>query len=477
MNTHLPSIIQGGMGAAVSDWRLANAVARRGQLGVVSGTGLDQILARRLQRGDADGSLRRAIYHFPCSETARHALADYFIEGGISDHKRFRSPLMFRIDSPREHLAFAVLAAFAEVWLAKENHRGPVGINLLEKIALPNPAMLYGAMLAGVDYVLMGAGIPWQIPGILDSFVNHERIAMKLALEDDALGAGADVVFDPKDVIRVPLPPLDRPKFLAIVASATLAQALLKRATGAIDGFVVEGPTAGGHNAPPRGIPHKNERGEPIYGERDVVDLEKMRALGLPFWLAGGQAMPDSLARARYSGAVGIQVGTLFAFCEESGLAPELRKQVLECVREGTADVFTDPSASPTGFPFKVVRLPGTLSEQEVYEQRERVCDAGYLRRVYRKPDGGVGYRCPGEPLDDFIAKGGDAEESAGRKCLCNSLIANVGLPQQRKGGAVERALVTAGDDLVRLGDIMGAKLMSYTAADALQYLLAGDAR
>ena len=60
-----------------------------------------------------------------------------------------------------------VAAAFAEVYLAKEGHDGAVGINLLEKIQLPNPATLYGAMLAGVDYVLMGAGIPREIPQLI----------------------------------------------------------------------------------------------------------------------------------------------------------------------------------------------------------------------------------------------------------------------------------------------------------------------
>jgi len=54
----------------------------------------------------------------------------------------------------------AVVAGFVEVFLAKEGHRGLVGINFLEKIQLPTPATLYGALLAGVDYVLVGAGIP-----------------------------------------------------------------------------------------------------------------------------------------------------------------------------------------------------------------------------------------------------------------------------------------------------------------------------
>jgi NAD(P)H-dependent flavin oxidoreductase YrpB (nitropropane dioxygenase family) len=51
MNSN-PVIIQGGLGAGISNWRLAHAVSQLGQLGVVSGTALDQIFARRLQDGD-----------------------------------------------------------------------------------------------------------------------------------------------------------------------------------------------------------------------------------------------------------------------------------------------------------------------------------------------------------------------------------------------------------------------------------------
>ena len=57
----VPVIIQGGMGVGVSNWRLANAVSSRGQLGVVSGTALDVVLARRLQDGDPGGHMRRAL--------------------------------------------------------------------------------------------------------------------------------------------------------------------------------------------------------------------------------------------------------------------------------------------------------------------------------------------------------------------------------------------------------------------------------
>ena len=70
-----PLIIQGGMGAGVSNWRLAQAVSRLGQLGVVSGTALDQILARRLQDGDPGGHMRRGLDAFPFSRDGRADLA------------------------------------------------------------------------------------------------------------------------------------------------------------------------------------------------------------------------------------------------------------------------------------------------------------------------------------------------------------------------------------------------------------------
>jgi NAD(P)H-dependent flavin oxidoreductase YrpB (nitropropane dioxygenase family) len=78
---------------------------------------------------------------------------------------------------------YELLANFVEVWLAKEGHDGPVGINLLTKVQMPNLASLYGAMLAGVDYVLMGAGIPKEIPGVLDRLAAHEPASDALDVE------------------------------------------------------------------------------------------------------------------------------------------------------------------------------------------------------------------------------------------------------------------------------------------------------
>ena len=460
------------MGVAVSGWRLARAVSQLGQLGVVSGTALTVVMARRLQLGDPGGELRRALQHFPFPDMAARVLTEYFVPGGKAENAPFKLTAMPTLQPRPTFVEMTVVSNFVEVFLAKEGHTGPVGINYLEKIQLPTLPSIYGAMLAGVDYVLMGAGIPRSIPGVLDRLAQGEAVEMRIDVEGTVAGEEHISTFDPKAFCGGIPPKLNRPKFLGIIASATLAMTLAKKANGRVDGFVVEGPTAGGHNAPPRGPMNLSASGEPVYGVRDVPELDKIRALGLPFWLAGSYGRPGKLAEALSQGAQGIQVGTAFAFCEESGIDPELKRQALALSRLGQNRVFTDPKASPTGFPFKLAQIKGTLSEDTSYQSRIRICDLGYLRHLYRKPDGTVGYRCPAEPLEDFVLKGGLPEDAEGRKCICNGLPATAGLAQVRPEGGVEPALVTAGDDLAHLSEFFPPGKDSYTAAEVIERLL-----
>jgi nitronate monooxygenase len=467
-----PKIIQGGMGVAVSGWQLARAVSMAGQLGVVSGTGLAIVLSRGLQTGDPSGKLRFALQHFPIPGVAERVLAHHFIPGGKAPHAPFKSSPLPTLHPGPALVELTVAANFVEVFLAKEGHHGLVGINFLEKMQLPTLPSLYGAMLANVDYILMGAGIPRSIPGALDVLAKGEPAELKI----DVIGAlpGEEFLstFDPRQFCSGAAPILKRPLFLGIVASATLAMALAKKANGRVDGFVVEGDTAGGHNAPPRGAMQLSATGEPIYGARDVPDLEKIRELGLPFWLAGSYGQPGKLAEALRLGASGIQVGTAFAFCAESGIQASLKLQAVQLARAGNAKVFTDPVASPTGFPFKVLQLAGTLSDALQYAARERHCDLGYLRHVYRKEDGTPGYRCPAEPVDDFVRKGGSMSDAIGRKCLCNGLVANIGLSQVRSETDIELPLVTAGDNVSYIPRFLKPGADSYTAADVIHQLL-----
>jgi nitronate monooxygenase len=474
MTSRLPVIIQGGMGVGISGWRLARAVARAGQLGVVSGTALDVIVPRRLQDGDEGGHIRRALEAFPIPGVGGRIIERYYIAGGRAKGMGYKSKPLPSARPSRAAEELIVASNFVEVYLAKEGHNGLVGINYLEKIQTPTLASLYGAMLAGVSCVLMGAGIPRAIPGILDRLAQHLPVELRL----DVAGGETDesvMRFCPEEFWPGPKPRLRRPEFYAIVSSATLATVLAKKASGRVDGFIVEGPTAGGHNAPPRGgggAMQLTSEGEPVYGERDAADLDAIGALGLPYWVAGSCATPERLAEAVRRGAAGVQVGTAFAYCEESGLDEQIKRRVLEMSQRGEAKVFTDPRASPTGFPFKVLRMEGTMAAADV-PPRERICDLGYLRQAYRKEDGSMGWRCPAEPVEDYLKKGGREEETVGRVCVCNGLVATIGMGQVRDGRE-ELPLVTSGDDVATVARFLRPGAESYTAADVIEQLLEG---
>jgi len=192
--------------------------------------------------------------------------------------------------------------------------------------------------------------------------------------------------------------------------------------------------------------------------------------------VAGRCASADRLREVLELGGNGIQVGTAFALCDESGMAEQYRIALLKKAVAGTARVVTDRLASPTGFPFKVAQLEGSLSEQEVYLSRTRVCDLGYLREVYRKDDGTVGYRCASEPVKNYVAKGGDEADTVGRKCICNALPSNAGLAQGREANMAEKPLLTSGDDLLEIARFIPEGQTTYTARDVVSKLLEAEA-
>jgi nitronate monooxygenase len=471
--TTLPKIIQGGMGAGVSGWRLANAVSREGHLGVVAGTALDVILARKLQLGDPGEHLRRALREFPIPGIAKRILDRYFVEGGKEEDSTFKGKPILSETPSRALTELTVVANFVEVFLAREGHENAVGINYLEKIQLPTLPSLFGAMLAGAGYVCMGAGIPLAIPGILDRLAQGLSVELTLDVVGAERGETFRTHFDPVDFAGGEAPLLERPRFLAIVSTDVVANVLLRKASGTIDGFVIEGATAGGHNAPPRGRAGLSPEGEPVYGPRDVPKLEAFRSFGLPFWLAGGCAEPEQLEKALAEGAAGIQVGTAFAFTEESAIAQAWKEKIIGSSRAGKAHVFTDPIASPTGFPFKVIEVEGTLSDPVVNAARQRVCDLGYLRHAYRREDASIGWRCSSEPIDDFVKKGGEIAATEGRKCVCNGLLTNIGLGQLRPGRDPEVPIFTSGDDLANIARFIPSGSETYHAADVIEYLMA----
>lgn len=502
-------LIQGGMGVYVSNWRLAKAVAMEMPgitAGTVSGTGLDWVYVRLLQLGDPGGHVHRALTAFDekfATEIGKKILTRYFVEGGKAPTSRFKNPpqqIVRAMDGsdiiplpsqPATSVELAVdndiielliATGFAEVWLAKEGHHGHIFINFLKKVELPLVYTMYGAMLADVDGVIVGAGNPDGLPAICSRLVNHERVNIDISVLYRESGEDFYVSLDPKQIAagKFALNPLHRPALLAIASLEGLVQMLAQSPSEAPDGFIIEHHTAGGHNAGPQGPIRLDELGQPIYSELDEPDLSVIRQIGLPFWLAGGYASRERIQQALAAGATGVQAGSVFALAEESGMKPSYRTAILNEIKKGAGDTELVKTTlfSPTGFPFKVVQLEGTLADDMVYAARSRVCDIGLLQqRGLSKPDADgkrqLFQRCAAAPIEGFVKKRGLPHNTESRRCLCNGLLSTVGLAQGTNLKE-EPAIVTLGNHLDSIRRLSHQGQYPYWVCDVVQDLL-GD--
>ncbi len=319
-----PKIIQGGMGVGVSNWRLAQAVSKLGQLGVVSGTALDSVFVRRLADGDQGGHMRRGLDAFPFQEMAKRIWQEHFVPGGKSPDAPYKALPMHQKNDSRKLVELCMVSNFVEVFLAREGHDNPVGINYLEKVQIPHLPSIYGAMLAGVGYVLMGAGIPLHIPGVLDAFAAQHAAEYRLAITGAAQGQFANLDtpmrLDPAEYAEGPLPALGPAQISGhcfVKHAGRDHAAPRQRPRGWAGNRESHGRRA---QCAPTWQTALNAAGEPLYGERDQVNIADLRALGVPFWLAGGYGSAAKLREALDQGATGVQVGTAFAFSRESGM-------------------------------------------------------------------------------------------------------------------------------------------------------------
>jgi len=509
-------LIQGGMGVYISNWRLAQAVAIEQPgttAGTVSGTALDIVYVRLLQLGDPGGHVRRALAAFDAQfgvAIGQKIINHYFIEGGKAPTARFKNapkhmprlqngsdilpaplppvpagkPAPMVLSMEQDTVELLIASGFAEVWLARQGHTGKIFINFLHKVELPLIYTMYGAMLAGVDGVIVGAGNPDGLPAVLSRLAQHAAVTSELSVLYRETGETFQLTFDPRQVAegRLVQNPLARPAFLAIVSLENLVQALAHSQTEAPDGFIIEHHTAGGHNAGPQGPLKKDGKGQPIYGTEDEPDLQAIHQVGLPFWLAGGYGSCEKLAQAQAAGATGVQVGSVFALAQESGMKSTYRSAILDELKKETDDsgLVLTTLFSPTGFPFKVVQLDNTLADEAVYTNRMRVCDIGLLQqRGLSKPaeDGTrrLFQRCPAAPLDDFISKRGLPLNTTDRRCLCNGLLACVGLGQaglQNGEQKEEPAIVTLGNHLDGVRRLSRNGQTPYWARDVVNDIL-----
>ena len=134
---------------------------------------------------------------------------------------------------------------------------------------------------------------------------------------------------------------------------------------------------------------------------------------------------------------------------------------------------------SPTGSPFKVVQLENTLANEAVYADWRRLCDLGLLQqRGLSKPaaDGTrrLFQRCPAAPVDDFVNKRGLPINTESRRCLCNGLLACVGLGQIATQGE-EPAIVTLGNHLDGIRRLSRQGQSPYWVRDVVTDILGKD--
>ncbi len=234
------------MGAGVSNWRLAQAVSRQGQLGVVSGTALDVILR---------GGCRTATRAATCAAPGRLPVPGMAERVLASTSSRAAGPgraLPGAADVRHRLGARAVDASSRTSWRCGSHARATTNRSASTcstRSSCPS-CRRSTARCWRASVRADGRRHPDEVPGVLDRLAPR---AGESACMSSIEGDDTAMRFSPADWTRA-RPPRSGGRVSAIIASNARAD-LPRKANGRVDGFIVEGPTAGGHNAPPRGKP------------------------------------------------------------------------------------------------------------------------------------------------------------------------------------------------------------------------------
>ena len=331
------------MGVGVSLYPLASAVAAEGGVGIVSSAVLDRLLTKRY-------------------------------------NKKFN----------------AYEAAYAEVSLAKSKG-GVAGINIMVAIMRDYEASVKGAIDAGADMIISGAGLPLSLPSIAK----------------------------PKDTALVPI--ISSARALEIICRKWERQGYRP------DAAVLEGPLAGGH----------------LGFQLDQIDREENRLENLlppvkdvakkygdfPIIVAGGIYTHEDIKYFLELGADGVQMGTRFLATVESSATDEYKKAVVMARKEDI--VVADNPGSPCGLPFRVLKY-SPMYVEALARKRPPKCNKGY---VLMKDSEGRLTRCQAR------------ESNESSFCICNGLLSSAGYNPDK-----ENPLYTVGTNAYRVDRIMSVK-------------------
>lgn len=220
----------------------------------------------------------------------------------------------YRVDP----LGVGIAVLQEEIRQCKENSNGVIGINIMVATTYFSQ-MCEAAMDAGIDIIFAGAGLPTNLPQL-----KKEGCATKL---------------------------------IPIVSSGKAAQVIAKKWTKSFgylpDGFVVEGPLAGGH------LGFKEEQIQnPDFALENLV--QEVIAACVPFEEEFGRKIPVIAAGGVYTGsdidkflklgAAGVQMGTRFVVTEECDADIAFKNAYLDCKKEDITIIH-----SPVGMPGRAI--------------------------------------------------------------------------------------------------------------------------
>ncbi|MDO8419692.1 MAG: nitronate monooxygenase family protein [Rubrivivax sp.] len=295
--TLLP-VVQGGMGVGVSAHRLAGTVAAEGGVGTISSVDLRRHHPDLMERTSG----------LEPGEAAKQAIDEANLE-----------------------------AISREIRAAREvaSGGGLLAINVMRAVSA-YAASVRRALEAGIDAVVVGAGLPLDLPDLAQ---DHPRAAL-IPILSDARG------------VQLIVKKWERKKRLP-------------------DAIVIEHPRlAGGH----LGAAKIADLHDPRFEFENVIpqSLAFLRAAGIereiPLIAAGGIRSHEDIARVQALGAAAVQLGTPFAVTTESDAHPEF-KRVLAEAHEDEMVEFT----SVAGLPARAVATPWLRSYLRIEDKLQAV--------------------------------------------------------------------------------------------------------
>lgn len=368
-HTLLP-IVQGGMGVGVSAHRLAGAVARAGAMGTIASIDL------------------------------RHHHADLVAQ---AKHCRDKDELnrLNLIALDREIKAALGIAA----------GKGLVAVNVMKAVDV-YAACVRQACASGAQAIVMGAGLPLDLPELVEDF---------------------------PDVALIPI--LSDARGVAIVLKKWARRKRLP------DAIVIEHPRyAGGHLGAPNPDDLSNSRfdfSEVLPGVFKVFDDLGIARGQIPVIVGGGINSHEKLLDALALGASGVQLGTPFAVTGEGDAHPNFKRVLLDADPE---DIVTFMSVA--GLPARAVKTPWLANYLRRESRLQAVAKAALERCA-------IGLHCLTQcGLRDGLGK-------AGQFCIDSQLVAAL-------KGDVNKGLFFRGSEPLPFGR------EGRTVRELIDYLLTG---